>query len=510
MTGLMKNSAIGKAGGFIVKLWNKSCIGWYFTRNINDVKIRHSYIYKLFNMILKMLTSFAGYCGEKIDSFINKSIIVSVFNKLGTTLARYFKNSLLCRFTEKILECEFDFTGIRMYQLVVFLVVFIAPIAPTMVNAALAVIAFALFLIDCVRRKSFPKKLDSVSFLVFSLIFIFGFYAVFSLAPNDSIKIWFLYTVFMSFFFLVMNTVTSKQRLYGVASLMVFSGLLVSLFGVYQKFFGTNLGHAWIDEDMFGEIAVRVYSTLDNPNVLGEYLLLVIPIGIALLWTRKTWLSRLYYAGAVGVMLICMVFTQSRGCWLGLLLAIAVFAVFVDWRLVVFGIAALFVLPFVLPESIIARFASIGNVGDSSTSYRVFIWLGTINMLRDFGIYGIGLGSDAFNKVYPFYSYSTIKAPHSHNIYLQLLCETGVVGLGVFLTTMAVSLKKMLLTTLSDRKGFCGILSIAVIAGLLGFLLQGAFDYVWYNYRVFLVFWMVIALGIAARRVKDDKADTCN
>ncbi len=290
----------------------------------------------------------------------------------------------------------------------------------------------------------------------------------------------------------------------------VFSGLLVSAFGIYQRFFGDDIGHAWLDEEMFGDISVRVYSTLGNPNVLGEYLLLMIPLCAALLWTRKTALSRLYYLGTLGVMLVCMLFTQSRGCWLGLILAAAVFAVFVDKRLVILGIVAMFLLPFVMPESIIARFSSIGNVNDSSTSYRLYIWLGTIKMLRDFGIYGIGLGSDAFNKIYPFYSYSSIIAPHSHNIYLQLLCESGITGLAVFLATMLVSLKKMFLTALTDKKGFAGVVSVGIVSGLLGFLMQGAFDYVWYNYRVFLLFWIVIAIGISAGRVMDDKAISYN
>ena len=56
-------------------------------------------------------------------------------------------------------------------------------------------------------------------------------------------------------------------------------------------------------------------------------------------------------------------------------------------------------LPFVLPETIINRFLSIGNMADSSTSYRVYIWLGTIAMLKDYWFCGIGPGAAAFNQV---------------------------------------------------------------------------------------------------------------
>ena len=49
-----------------------------------------------------------------------------------------------------------------------------------------------------------------------------------------------------------------------------------------------------------------------------------------------------------------------------------------------------------------------------------------------------------------------------------------------------------------------------VIAGIFGFLLQGMFDYVWYNYRVFLIFWMIIGIGISARRCACEEDFTHN
>ncbi len=514
MTDIIKRclsaSVLGSVLEYTARLWRSSLIYAAFTKRTNDSLIENSRLYRVLFGLIQRLTAALSRFGGGLDSAMTQSAVLSGLLGAGQTFAERFRRSLLCGVIERVLECTPDFAGLRLYHIVVMLVVFAAPFLPTMICAYLALLSFLLFVIDAVRRKAQPKRLGTVRFMVLLLTLVFGFFAVFSLTAASSLKIWLIYAAFMLFLFPVVKTASSADRLYKLCAVMVLSGLVVAVYGIYQRYFGDNLGHAWLDKEMFTDISIRVYSTLGNPNVLGEYLLLVMPVCAALLWTRKTWLSRLFYLGVLGTMTVCMVFTQSRGCWLGLLLAAAVFAALVDRRLLLFGAAALFFLPFVLPDSIINRFASIGNTSDSSTSYRVFIWLGTLRMLADFGIYGIGLGSSAFNKIYPFYAYSDVNAPHAHNIYLQLLTETGVVGLGLFLLTMAAAMRRMLLSFVSDKRGFSGILAAGVLAAMLGFLLQGAFDYVWYNYRVFLVFWITLALGIASRRFESDKIDTCH
>ncbi len=87
---------------------------------------------------------------------------------------------------------------------------------------------------------------------------------------------------------------------------------------------------------------------------------------------------------------------------------------------------------FVLPDTVITRFTSIGDLTDNSTSYRVYIWMGVLAMLKDYWLCGIGPGDAAFNMVYPAYSYNSIDAPHSHNLFLQMVCDAGICALVVF------------------------------------------------------------------------------
>ena len=46
----------------------------------------------------------------------------------------------------------------------------------------------------------------------------------------------------------VVNTVKTKEQLYGLFKIFVISGALVALYGVMQYAFGWTTSNAWIDE----------------------------------------------------------------------------------------------------------------------------------------------------------------------------------------------------------------------------------------------------------------------
>ena len=120
------------------------------------------------------------------------------------------------------------------------------------------------------------------------------------------------------------------------------------------------------------------------------------------LFTEKKWILKLPLIAMFGITALALVLTFSRGCYLGILLSMMMLLLFIDKRFVILGIVGLILLPFVVPTTILDRFLSIGNVADSSTSYRVYIWLGTAAMLKDYFFTGIGLGVTSFNILFLF------------------------------------------------------------------------------------------------------------
>lgn len=452
---------------------------------------------------------FFARVGNVLMRFINGSFLVNMFlTESGSSRAQtegsiFYKiyvclrNALSAVFS--FLKLDRLFAGSIYKKNIIWacLTAALAPVMPTKLVILMAVAGFGslLLALGCNREKQ----------LIFTPVnkFIYAYAAVYfisiftSVDTKGSLFGGMLTVLFVLFAIVMENAFETKKEVKAVIFLLSGIGVLVSLYGFYQYMFQSKFGGVWVDTEMFESISFRVYSTLENPNVLGEYFLLIIPLAAAGFFISKNIILRLYYMGCAGVMMLCLILTYSRGCYIGILVAAAVFLVLLDRRFIILGVFALLALPFVLPETIIHRFMSIGNMNDSSTSYRVYIWLGTINMLKDYWLCGVGPGQSAYNKVYPFYGYNEISAPHSHNTFLQIMCDTGIVGIIVFITIIYQFFKNLFITYLKNRSFEERVLVISSMSSIMAFLVQSLFDYTFYNYRVMLLFWIFIGMGLA-------------
>lgn len=380
---------------------------------------------------------------------------------------------------------------------------------PSIALAGMVIVTAFCYLIKLLRGKRvFRLELLDVAVALFALAFLFG--GLISFSGTGSLKTTTIYVCFLCGYFLVVNLMRTRVWLRRCTGTFLVSGFGAALYGIYQNFFGVP-ETKWLDAEMFEDIKGRVVSMFENPNMLADYLIMLIPIAVAALLCAKKRQVRggmLILLAALG---LCLIYTWSRGAWLGAMIGMLIFLLLWNRRtlsVMFLGLFALPLVPLVMPESIMNRFLSIGNLADSSTSYRVSIWRAAIGIARDFFGSGIGVGESAFRRVYPLYSLSGIEAaPHSHNLFLQVQIELGIVGTLLFLGVLFLFAQCCLdhNSSMADRE--TRIMSIGCFAGLISALAQGMTDYIWYNYRVFFVFWFVLALGSAYVRVGRSDAD---
>jgi len=186
--------------------------------------------------------------------------------------------------------------------------------------------------------------------------------------------------------------------------------------------------------------------------------------------------------------------SYSRSGYIAFAIATVVFALMYNWKLLIpIAVIGLISIP-LIPETIMNRIFTIGSMQDSSNSYRIYIWEGTIKLIKDYFFSGIGIGSEAFLKVYPDYAHAlAMKAPHSHMLYMELLVELGVIGISSFLIYMGSTIRKGF-AVMNKTDKFMKCMIAASISSFLGISFTACVEYIWFYPRMMFVFWMIVGI----------------
>ncbi len=374
--------------------------------------------------------------------------------------------------------------------------------SPSVALAALVSLTAFGYAIKLIRGKRlFRFRLIDLSVLLFTLmIFMSG--AV-SAGGSDSMNEALLSCVLLMIYFLAVNMLRTVAWIRRSVLALVSSATLVAVIGILEYLFG-EVTREWLDLEYFGDIKGRVVSLFDNANVLAFYLAIIFPFTLDLIFKSKTRRARFLSVFAATSIFLCTVFTFSRGAWVAILLAAALYLLIRTRRAFKAFVGLCFAIPFlplVIPSNIVNRFLSIGDLADSSTYYRVYTWKGAARAAVDNLFGGIGYGNAAFEKVYPQYAYAGIEAAeHSHNIYLQIWLGMGIVGLVVFLLIALLFSQKCFEYIKNTESHTSAGLVGAALSAFAAALVMGLFDHIWYNYRIFFLFWAVVGIAVAAVR----------
>lgn len=195
---------------------------------------------------------------------------------------------------------------------------------------------------------------------------------------------------------------------------------------------------------VFPGYAQRVYSVFGNQDLLGAYLALTLPLTIALAWGRR---SRSVFYLFLFVQGVALVLSGSRSAWLaaaaGMVAALAMAPPQSGKRaLMAFTCVALGVIAGAIPTGSEPLERIQDSFGDSDTGGRIrlWVWAGTTRMILDHPVLGVGPGNFAYWS--PSYLGAVVSSPeghrylhneihtlHAHSEPLELLAETGVIGL---------------------------------------------------------------------------------
>ena len=271
------------------------------------------------------------------------------------------------------------------------------------------------------------------------------------------------------------------------ASVTAILGLVQALTGAPMGFIGNPGVHNFIGVN--NEIYGRIASTMQHPNLLAAALLPAVFINLSL-WVskekKKMWLNVVHSVSLV-VLLLAVILTYSRAAWLGLFLGFAGFTVVFAWgrKKVLFGIIAAALLLLALFHGQISDRIK-GTTGkDVTVVSRIEAWKSALAMFKDHPFTGVGLNNFYVN----YEKYKTPAAPfmmeHAHNTFLNTAAELGLFGLFAFLWILLVFFKKIFSPGKEVK---------ILLFGLMAVLIAGCFENLWFDPRIVVVFWILLAL----------------
>lgn len=359
----------------------------------------------------------------------------------------------------------------------------------------------------CGKRVLHLELIDA-AILLLGLLFVLG--GIATPGGAASLRSALTYALLMSIYMMVANLVRSQDGVRRMTHLLITTCTLIALYGLWQRM-ADVVEVAFVDMSLFSDLGGRVYATWENPNMLAEYLVLLLPLISSRALQSDRTARRMGYLLCFALAAFCLVFTWSRGAWLGVIIALFLMLLCLSHKALSYVVLAALpaaALSPLLPERVVRRFVSIGNLADSSVMYRLNLWKGVEQMLGDWWLTGVGVGESAFCAVYTRYALPGIEsAMHPHSLYLSLLCSLGVVGLAVFAIAMLLWLRRALEYYRFGEWKDARLTVLGGVAGIAALLIMGLFDDVFYNYRIFFMFWALMGLVSAQLRIGERRSE---
>jgi O-antigen ligase len=353
----------------------------------------------------------------------------------------------------------------------------------------------------------FHPTVSRASLLFFSVAAASSFLAQGGLTHESGRALYELAT-YVSFYFVVLAWANSRQRVGRVLWVMLISTVVTAAFAVYQEIIGgyTSL---WLlvapRDEYFAGWDGRSPSFLGHANTLAGYLNLVLPFALACsVRGQDNW--KKLGGWTVGLGFLGLLCSQSLG-GLAAFLSILVLAIFCFARtrtrrvVLLVGLCTLVAALYLLTNNL--NPAHTGQAIASDTVTRLLLWQTAWNYFVDSPVIGVGWGNFVGLYAIDLTSFSNWFQPgvsEVHNVYLQLLAETGLVGFAAFFYLIVQSWRRAWCQLHSSIDPLASALAFGILGALLSILVHGLVD-VPFRPQTGTLLWVLIALLVVNDRL---------
>ncbi|HEY3375698.1 MAG TPA: O-antigen ligase family protein [Candidatus Aquicultor sp.] len=394
-------------------------------------------------------------------------------------------------------------------EFAIVLLVVIAPLANIKVNLGpipldVVTICMGLIILSYMIHNAGKRNSSTATPFTWAFLAFFIISAISMVIAPSMVEAATTFMRFAGYFLLVAvigRSVKSRETLTWILVLMVAAGAVTALYGIYQYIYipdsSAKIGVYGLGQD----VLARAGSTFGNSNFYAEYLVLIVPIGLALTIGSRNWFRRTIIGSATILLFIALVLTYTRGSWLGAAIGIVLMSLLTEaWLFWVW--AGLFAVALVAAPGVANRVASMADMSGGTAGFRMRLWHIAYGIIREHPLIGIGIGN-----YYEAFTNYIFKHPESsvgwviygaHNSYLTLFAETGVFGILSFIAIILISIRYgLFLAHAKAQDKYLSWINSALFAGVVGFAINSLTSNSFHHPQGAVFFWVALGLQVA-------------
>lgn len=383
-------------------------------------------------------------------------------------------------------------------------------------KALLAIAALFLFAIMVIFNtgEKYPRPLVASAGLLFFFLLLS---TLFSTDIHNSMQDFVYYTVLLAGFTAAYHLIQNKSLFRPFVYILLISLSLTSLFAV--GYFFLKVG-----------TEARAIGRFFQADVLGGYLIILIPLALMLYLVSKKPLTAIIFMLICGLSSASLFLTFSRGA----LLAFGLTIPFVVWhsrkynsfwniaaKLTGVVLLTVFIVLLVSFQSrgleavtgqVMERVQDTGELmtGEGSAGARLNFYTAALKITAERPLFGVGLGNYGFH--YPRFQQNVIFfSSYPHSFYLALLSQGGIPAFLSFLLLLWFLVKKIKSSILSldAADAFTKPAAFSLAAGLAASLIHIMMDVDFIFAGVSFTFWVIagVLAGLGCEAMEESGAD---
>jgi len=249
-------------------------------------------------------------------------------------------------------------------------------------------------------------------------------------APIDisdvRVQAWKNYMIFPLLFFITANNIKNEKQLKWLLIVMVLSMFLMNYYTVNQLRWRGSI-----------ESRARFQGTFSylGPNEVAAFYATYTFVLAGIFLFIKEKLMRIFLLGAILPNIYCILFLFSRGAYLATLVGSSFLSFFKNKALFILFIILAFSWQAILPSQVIERINQTKTESgelDPSAQKRLIMWNQSVELFKQNPITGAGF------YTIPYFGF---ELGDTHNIFVKVAAEQGIIGLGILLLIFFFSLR---------------------------------------------------------------------